>query len=67
MTLTRKISLVTTLLYLLISTASPARTQTVRERGVDEGKMKVFVDDLLAKMTLEEKLGQLNQHRWSYL
>lgn len=26
----------------------------------DEGKMNQFIDDLMAKMTLQEKIGQLN-------
>jgi beta-glucosidase len=37
--------------------AKPAQTQGV---AVNEQKMNQFVNDLLSKMTLEEKIGQLN-------
>ena len=31
-----------------------------KTHAADEGKMNQFIDDLMAKMTLQEKIGQLN-------
>ncbi|MBB4601627.1 beta-glucosidase [Hymenobacter luteus] len=38
----------------------PAATTTTRAAAADEDKMNKFIADLMQKMTLEEKIGQLN-------
>ncbi|MBX0289253.1 beta-glucosidase BglX [Hymenobacter sp. HSC-4F20] len=38
----------------------PATTTTTRATAADEDKMNKFISDLMQKMTLEEKIGQLN-------
>lgn len=44
----------------IIATAALVTASMVANAAVDEAKMNKFIDDLMAKMTLEEKLGQLN-------
>ncbi len=38
----------------------PVATTTTRAAAADEDKMNKFISDLMQKMTLEEKIGQLN-------
>ncbi|WP_225000069.1 beta-glucosidase BglX [Cesiribacter sp. SM1] len=42
------------------STAQQTKPAQTQGTAVNEQQMKQFVDDLLSKMTLEEKIGQLN-------
>jgi len=43
-------------------TAATVTTKPVAARAKDKAKMNKFIDQLMAKMTLEEKAGQLNQY-----
>lgn len=38
----------------------PLCSMQAKTHAADEGKMNQFIDDLMAKMTLQEKIGQLN-------
>ena len=38
----------------------PLCSMQAKTHAADEGKMNRFIDDLMAKMTLQEKIGQLN-------
>ena len=38
----------------------PLCSMQAKTHAADEGKMNLFIDDLMAKMTLQEKIGQLN-------
>ena len=38
----------------------PLCSMQAKTHATDEGKMNQFIDDLMAKMTLQEKIGQLN-------
>ncbi len=48
------------LLGLLIVTAVNVAAQTSQQAKSDSHRMKTFIDGLMKKMTLEEKIGQLN-------
>lgn len=48
--------LITCLCVMIFAFSGIAQSQT------DEGKMNRFVSGLMKKMTLEEKVGQLNQY-----
>ncbi|MGV3540799.1 MAG: beta-glucosidase BglX [Rufibacter sp.] len=56
------VSLVSPQLYAQKAKTKKATQATVQQKTtpVDPAKMKKFIDDLMAKMTLEEKIGQLN-------
>ena len=43
--------------------APPLRAQATPQVG-DDASMRRFVDDLVTKMTLDEKLGQMSQNAW---
>ena len=47
-------------LALLVSLAVPAQKKSKKQKVEPIKPMKEFVDDLMARMTLEEKIGQLN-------
>ena len=33
-------------------------------KNADDAKMEKFIDDLVKKMSLDEKIGQMNQLNW---
>ena len=47
-------------LALLVVMAAPAQKKSKKQKAVPVKPMKEFVDDLMSRMTLEEKIGQLN-------
>ncbi|MEO6915233.1 MAG: beta-glucosidase BglX [Chitinophagaceae bacterium] len=48
------------LLFVVCCVTSFAIAQVSSNSGTDDAKMKVFINDLIKKMTLDEKIGQLN-------
>jgi len=46
--------------FLLLALFSKSFSQTVAQKSVQQKKMDDFVSNLLSKMTLDEKIGQLN-------
>ncbi len=48
------------LLLAVMCAIAGAQALTVRGTAVDQAKMNQFIDDLMGKMTLQEKIGQLN-------
>ena len=48
------------LLLTVVCAIAGAQALTVKGTAVDQAKMNQFIDDLMGKMTLQEKIGQLN-------
>ncbi len=48
------------LLLTVMCAIAGAQALTVKGTAVDQAKMNQFIDDLMGKMTLQEKIGQLN-------
>ena len=48
------------LLLTVVCAIAGAQALTVKGAAVDQAKMNQFIDDLMGKMTLQEKIGQLN-------
>jgi len=43
----------------------PLCSMQAKTQAADDAQMNRFIDGLMAKMTLQEKIGQLNSHRTS--
>ena len=56
----KRIALASLLLALTLSPAAQAQKKPAPAAATGEPKMKQYIDGLLAKMTTEEKIGQLN-------